>query len=167
MLPTIAREGNVLVMIDQRKLPGQEVYVRCSTAAEVARAIRTMVIRGAPAIGVFRNGRNRREIADMMGCTALTVPFRVPFDGDLPYEALLTNALSVARDLYAHDDVTPGIAVTTTRAPYLGEYNYFEVGPRPVFSEVKASKKPSRSMPGSYSLGVGLTIVRFPGEVLG
>src|SRR5258706_10276340 len=39
-------------MIDQRKLPGEEVYVRCRTAAEVARAIRSMVIRGAPAIGV-------------------------------------------------------------------------------------------------------------------
>ena len=32
--------------------PAQEVYVRCKTAAEVARAIKTMVIRGAPAIGV-------------------------------------------------------------------------------------------------------------------
>ena len=52
MLPTIAREDNVVVMIDQRKLPGEEVYVRCTTAPEVARAIRTMVIRGAPAIGV-------------------------------------------------------------------------------------------------------------------
>src|SRR5258707_2647357 len=52
MLPTIAREGDVVVMIDQRKLPAQEVYVRCKTAAEIARAIKTMVIRGAPAIGV-------------------------------------------------------------------------------------------------------------------
>ncbi len=52
MLPTIAREGDVVVMIDQRKLPAQEVYVRCKTASDVARAIRTMVIRGAPAIGV-------------------------------------------------------------------------------------------------------------------
>jgi methylthioribose-1-phosphate isomerase len=52
MLPTIAREHDVVVMIDQRKLPTQEIYVRCRTAAEVARAIRTMVIRGAPAIGV-------------------------------------------------------------------------------------------------------------------
>src|ERR1700750_395372 len=52
MLPTIAREGDVAVMIDQRKLPAEEVYVRCKTAAEVARAIKTMVIRGAPAIGV-------------------------------------------------------------------------------------------------------------------
>jgi methylthioribose-1-phosphate isomerase len=52
MLPTIAREDDVVVMIDQRKLPAQEIYVRCKTAPEVARAIRTMVIRGAPAIGV-------------------------------------------------------------------------------------------------------------------
>jgi methylthioribose-1-phosphate isomerase len=52
VLPTIARENDVVVMIDQRKLPGQEVYVRCRTAAEVAKAIKSMVIRGAPAIGV-------------------------------------------------------------------------------------------------------------------
>jgi methylthioribose-1-phosphate isomerase len=52
MLPTIAREDDVVVMIDQRKLPAREVYIRCKTAPEVARAIRTMVIRGAPAIGV-------------------------------------------------------------------------------------------------------------------
>jgi methylthioribose-1-phosphate isomerase len=52
MLPTIAREGDAVVMIDQRKLPALEVYVRCKTAVEVARAIKTMVIRGAPAIGV-------------------------------------------------------------------------------------------------------------------
>ena len=52
MLPTIAREADAVVMIDQRKLPAEEIYVRCKTAAEVARAIKTMVIRGAPAIGV-------------------------------------------------------------------------------------------------------------------
>jgi methylthioribose-1-phosphate isomerase len=39
-------------MIDQRKLPASEVYVTCKTANEVAKAIKTMVIRGAPAIGV-------------------------------------------------------------------------------------------------------------------
>jgi methylthioribose-1-phosphate isomerase len=52
MLPTIEWQGDVIVMVDQRKLPSQEIYVRCSSAQEVARAIRTMVIRGAPAIGV-------------------------------------------------------------------------------------------------------------------
>jgi methylthioribose-1-phosphate isomerase len=52
MLPTIEWKDDAIVMIDQRKLPGVEVYVSCRTAPEVARAIKTMVIRGAPAIGV-------------------------------------------------------------------------------------------------------------------
>ena len=52
MLPTIEWQDDAVVMIDQRKLPTKEVYVRCKTANEVARAIKTMVIRGAPAIGV-------------------------------------------------------------------------------------------------------------------
>src|SRR3954452_23044451 len=52
MLPTIEMHGDAIVMVDQRKLPGQELYVRCRTPQEVAKAIRTMVIRGAPAIGV-------------------------------------------------------------------------------------------------------------------
>ncbi|MEO7272951.1 MAG: S-methyl-5-thioribose-1-phosphate isomerase [Vicinamibacterales bacterium] len=52
MLPTIDWQGDTIVMVDQRKLPVQEIYVKCKSAVEVARAIRTMVIRGAPAIGV-------------------------------------------------------------------------------------------------------------------
>jgi methylthioribose-1-phosphate isomerase len=52
VLPTIARDADAVVMIDQRKLPAHEIYVRCRTAPEVAKAIKTMVIRGAPAIGV-------------------------------------------------------------------------------------------------------------------
>lgn len=52
MLPTIDWQGDVVVMVDQRKLPSQELYVRCRTAQDVAKAIRTMVVRGAPAIGV-------------------------------------------------------------------------------------------------------------------
>src|SRR5262245_5129873 len=52
MLPTIAWQDDVIVMVDQRKLPSAEVYVQCKSAAEVAKAIKTLVIRGAPAIGV-------------------------------------------------------------------------------------------------------------------
>jgi methylthioribose-1-phosphate isomerase len=52
MLPTIEWKDDAVVMIDQRKLPSSEVYVTCKTANEVAKAIKTMVIRGAPAIGV-------------------------------------------------------------------------------------------------------------------
>ena len=52
MLPTIEWNDDGIVMIDQRKLPVTEVYVTCKSPKEVAKAIKTMVIRGAPAIGV-------------------------------------------------------------------------------------------------------------------
>jgi methylthioribose-1-phosphate isomerase len=52
MLPTIEWRDGAVVMVDQRKLPSEEIYVECRTAPEVAKAIKTMVIRGAPAIGV-------------------------------------------------------------------------------------------------------------------
>ncbi|GAB4250176.1 MAG: S-methyl-5-thioribose-1-phosphate isomerase [Thermoleophilia bacterium] len=45
------REDSV-VLIDQRRLPLEEEYVVCRTWTEVAHAIREMVVRGAPAIGV-------------------------------------------------------------------------------------------------------------------
>jgi methylthioribose-1-phosphate isomerase len=52
MLPTIAWSEEGIVMVDQRKLPASETYVTCKTVNDVAKAIKTMVIRGAPAIGV-------------------------------------------------------------------------------------------------------------------
>ncbi len=52
MLPTIKWEGNKVIMIDQRKLPLEEVYVECFDYEELAQAIEKMIIRGAPAIGV-------------------------------------------------------------------------------------------------------------------
>jgi methylthioribose-1-phosphate isomerase len=52
MLPTIAWQGEDIVMVDQRKLPADEIYVTCKSVNDVAKAIKTMVIRGAPAIGV-------------------------------------------------------------------------------------------------------------------
>ena len=41
-----------LVLLDQRRLPGEEVYLECRAWPEVADAIRTLAVRGAPAIGV-------------------------------------------------------------------------------------------------------------------
>jgi methylthioribose-1-phosphate isomerase len=45
-------ESDAVVLLDQRRLPDDEVELRCTSAAEVAEAIRTLAIRGAPAIGV-------------------------------------------------------------------------------------------------------------------
>lgn len=52
MIETIRWTEDGVVMIDQRRLPHEELYVTCRTYLEVAEAIRSMVIRGAPAIGV-------------------------------------------------------------------------------------------------------------------
>ena len=48
---TLRWTGDRLELIDQRVLPSRFQYVSCSNAAQVARAIRDMVVRGAPAIG--------------------------------------------------------------------------------------------------------------------
>jgi methylthioribose-1-phosphate isomerase len=45
-------ERGVLILLDQRALPGERRQLRCTDAAEVAQAIRDMAVRGAPAIGV-------------------------------------------------------------------------------------------------------------------
>lgn len=52
MVETIDWTPDGVVMIDQTKLPREQTYVVCRNYQEVAGAIRTMVIRGAPAIGV-------------------------------------------------------------------------------------------------------------------
>ena len=52
MIKTIEWKNNRVIMIDQRKLPGRETYVICSDYHQVIKAIKEMVIRGAPAIGV-------------------------------------------------------------------------------------------------------------------
>lgn len=49
---TLRWKNDAIEMIDQRILPAAMEYVRCDTATCVAAAIRNMVIRGAPAIGV-------------------------------------------------------------------------------------------------------------------
>jgi methylthioribose-1-phosphate isomerase len=45
-------ESDAVVLLDQRRLPDEEVELRCRSAAEVAEAIRALAVRGAPAIGV-------------------------------------------------------------------------------------------------------------------
>jgi methylthioribose-1-phosphate isomerase len=51
-MQTVWWEPGAVCLIDQTKLPHQQDVVRCGTVAEVANAIKMMVVRGAPAIGV-------------------------------------------------------------------------------------------------------------------
>ena len=48
----LEEDGPRVVLLDQRRLPDEEVELVCETAADVAEAIRTLAVRGAPAIGV-------------------------------------------------------------------------------------------------------------------
>jgi len=52
MVETIEWTDAGVVMIDQTRLPHEQVFVTCNTYLQMADAIRSMVIRGAPAIGV-------------------------------------------------------------------------------------------------------------------
>jgi methylthioribose-1-phosphate isomerase len=82
MVETIQWTGEGVVMIDQTRLPREEVYVTCRTYGEVADAIRSMVIRGAPAIGVaaamgvalgvLRSGDSLEDICDTLARTRPT-----------------------------------------------------------------------------------------------
>jgi methylthioribose-1-phosphate isomerase len=66
-----------LELLDQRALPGQSVYLTCRTAAEVADAIRDMVVRGAPAIGCAAAfgvvlGKGSREAHEVLAASRPT-----------------------------------------------------------------------------------------------
>ncbi|OGP52075.1 MAG: S-methyl-5-thioribose-1-phosphate isomerase [Deltaproteobacteria bacterium RBG_13_43_22] len=52
MIKTIEWKNDRVIMIDQRKLPEKEIYFVCSDYRQVIKAIKEMVIRGAPAIGI-------------------------------------------------------------------------------------------------------------------
>ncbi len=49
---TVSWKDNSVILIDQTKLPNTLVYVKCKDYKEVANAIKNLVVRGAPAIGV-------------------------------------------------------------------------------------------------------------------
>ena len=50
--PVYLTEDDTIIMLDQRKLPLEEVWLRIKTPEKVAEAIKTLTVRGAPAIGI-------------------------------------------------------------------------------------------------------------------
>ena len=52
-------EDGKMTVLDQRKLPGEEVYIEINTAEDIYNAIKTLAVRGAPAIGVAAAYRRR------------------------------------------------------------------------------------------------------------
>jgi methylthioribose-1-phosphate isomerase len=130
VVPTVAWEDGVVVMIDQRRLPAEEVLLRCRTHPEVVAAIRDMAIRGAPAIGVaaafglalgMRSSRGegpalRAEWSDLCAAFAAARPtavnlfwaierMRRRFDAEAAHggEALRASLLAEALAIQAED----------------------------------------------------------------
>jgi methylthioribose-1-phosphate isomerase len=91
-------EADAVVVLDQRRLPEEEVELRCMSAAEVADAIRTLAIRGAPAIGVA-------------AAYGLALAVRRGEQLDAAYEALASSRLTAVNLRWAldemRDDPTP------------------------------------------------------------
>ena len=73
MIKTIEWTTEGVVMIDQTKLPAEEVYLTCRDYQETADAIRNMVIRGAPAIGVAAAMGVARGVCDAVDQADATV----------------------------------------------------------------------------------------------
>jgi methylthioribose-1-phosphate isomerase len=131
MIKTLEWTDAGVRFLDQTKLPSEETYVTCATWEEVADAIRTMVVRGAPAIGVaaamgialgasqtegdhvaeFR--RNFEEICEKMAATRPTAVnlfwaierMRARFEAsvEMPVKQIQQALITEAQRIYVED----------------------------------------------------------------
>jgi methylthioribose-1-phosphate isomerase len=81
MVSPVAWKDDALELLDQTRLPSEEVWLRCGTAEHVADAIRRLAVRGAPAIGIaaaygvvlgVRAGRDLEEVRELLASTRPT-----------------------------------------------------------------------------------------------
>ena len=135
-----------LVLLDQRKLPRREEYITYSGARDTARAIRTMVVRGAPAIGVtaalgmtmesrrFRPGRVEQDFEKAAQILADARPTAVNLFwalevlrdtlaelGDDPDPSRVTRAFEQASVALMEQDVEINRAIGTHGAKLVGK----------------------------------------------
>lgn len=87
-------EDGAVVLLDQRRLPDEVVEIRCRDAAELADAIRTLAVRGAPAIGVA--AAYCLALAAMQG-----------HDLDLTFEVLAASRPTAVNLRWALDEMRP------------------------------------------------------------
>jgi methylthioribose-1-phosphate isomerase len=101
-------EGNAVVILDQRRLPAEEVELWCVSAAEVADAIRTLAVRGAPAIGVA-------------AAYALALAAARGEDLDRAYDVLAASRPTAVNLQWALDSMRDDPTVERARALHLEE----------------------------------------------
>lgn len=103
--PTIEWRDGTVVLIDQRRLPGELAFLTCSTVEELCDAIRTLAVRGAPALGA----------AGAMGVALAHVRREDVFDAAEKLVATRPTAVNLAwgarRALYADDPVAEALAL--------------------------------------------------------
>ncbi|HNB64670.1 MAG TPA: S-methyl-5-thioribose-1-phosphate isomerase [Rhodocyclaceae bacterium] len=84
--PTLRREGDSVLILDQTRLPHEEAFVRLATLADAALAIRSMQVRGAPLIGAtaaygvalaLASDASDAALADADACLRTTRPTAV------------------------------------------------------------------------------------------
>jgi len=95
-------EDGALLILDQRALPGEERWVRCETVEQVADCIRTLAVRGAPAIGIaaayaLALADDREAAADLLRSTR---PTAVNLAWALEQSARAADPLEAARRLH-------------------------------------------------------------------
>ncbi len=78
MIEPVRFEDDAVILLDQRLLPHEETWVRCADVPSVVEAIRTMVVRGAPAIGV--TGAGGLAVAARLAAEQPVDDFRVTID---------------------------------------------------------------------------------------
>jgi methylthioribose-1-phosphate isomerase len=99
-------EGGALLVLDQRALPGEERWIRCETVEQVADCIRTLAVRGAPAIGLaaaygLALADDRDAAAELLRATrptAVNLAWALERCRDAP------DVLEVARRLHREQD---------------------------------------------------------------
>jgi methylthioribose-1-phosphate isomerase len=99
-------EEGALLLLDQRRLPVEEEWLRCETPEEVAEAIRTLAVRGAPAIGLAAAygmalaGDQAAAYELLAGTRPTAVNLRWALDG----ASAADDPLAFARDLERSQD---------------------------------------------------------------
>jgi methylthioribose-1-phosphate isomerase len=87
-------EGHAVVLLDQRRLPDQVVELRCESTAQLVEAIRSLAVRGAPAIG-------------LAGAYGLAAAAARGEDVDEAYETLLASRPTAVNLRWALDQMLP------------------------------------------------------------
>ena len=105
----IRLEDDRVVLLDQRRLPDEEVELSCTSAAEVADAIRTLAVRGAPAIGVAAAygyalaARRGEDLDSAFAALASSRPTAVNLEWALREVRAADDPAARARELHAEE----------------------------------------------------------------